>query len=259
MARKPLIAGNWKMNKSRSDLQEYFVSYFAALGENLQKVLDNIDVMFAPPAIFLSDCKQLTSEKNIKLGIQNLFFEKSGAFTGEHSIGMAKDFDVSFPIVGHSERRQFFGESDEIIGKKVSACLEHGLKPILCVGETLEERKEQKTHLVIEKQIKLALSGLGNCEGLVVAYEPVWAIGTGLSATSKEAQDVHGFIREMMSGLFGGKVAEKVRILYGGSVSPINARELLEQHDIDGALVGGASLRPLDFAQITMSAYEVVS
>jgi len=246
--RRLLIAGNWKMNKTvRESLA--FVERFSELlkGEEL----GDREILVCPP--FTSLYALSTRELPFSLGAQNMFYEESGAYTGEISPLMLKELGVKYVILGHSERRSIFKEDDELVNKKVLSAAEHGLIPILCVGESLKEREEDRTAEVIERQVVLGLRGLKEESPFVVAYEPVWAIGTGKSATPEMAQEVHRFIREIIEELFSEEKAASTQIIYGGSVKPSNAESLLKMEDIDGALVGGASLEPESFFQIATS------
>jgi triosephosphate isomerase len=251
MARRPLIAANWKMNKTISESVE-FVQQFLPLVSGISEV----DSAIAPPPTALAAVGKELSGSPTALSAQNMHWQESGAFTGEVSPVMLRDVGCTLVIVGHSERRQIFGEGDGEVAQKVSAALGEGITPILCVGETLGEREYGKTFEVIERQLLGGLEGtvVGSGAELVIAYEPVWAIGTGKTATPGEAQEVHGFIRGLMAGLVGEEVSNGIRILYGGSVKPDNCSSLMEMEDIDGALVGGASLDPESFAGIIKAA-----
>ncbi len=245
--RKTIIAGNWKMNK--------LISEAKVLVQELKELVSGIteiEIVVCPVYTSLYVVSQEIKGSNIKLGAQDCFWEESGAYTGEVSPVMLKDVGVEFVVLGHSERRQYFYETDEWVNKKTKKAIEIGLRPIVCVGEKLEEREAGKTFSIIEKQLE---GGLGNLspeeiKKVVIAYEPVWAIGTGRTATPEQAQEVHKFIRNWLSEKFGDEIAEEITIQYGGSVKPGNAKDLLSQKDIDGALVGGASLKAQDFAQI---------
>jgi len=242
---KRLIAGNWKMNKTPSETRAYLEAF-------LPKVRDYEDreVLLCPPFTSLCVAGELLKNSPVKLGAQNCHYEDGGAYTGEVSIPMLKELGCEYVIVGHSERRHLFGESDELINKKVVACLEKGVRPILCVGEKKEEREAGLTFKVVETQIRLALSGVEELtDKLDVAYEPVWAIGTGVPATPEDAAEVHAFIRSLLKEINPEGKGE-TRILYGGSVKPENASRFLEKKEIDGLLVGGASLDPESFLQI---------
>jgi triosephosphate isomerase len=232
-----LIAGNWKMNKTPSQTREYITRFL-----ELVRDVKNTEILLCPPFTSLCVAGEMLKDSHIKLGAQNCHYEEKGAFTGEISLSMLKELGVSYVIVGHSERRWLFGETDEMINKKVIACLEKGIRPILCVGEKIEDRNAGMTLKVVESQLKLGLSGLEDLAGKIdIAYEPVWAIGTGTPATPEDAQFVHRFIKEFLGD---------VRVLYGGSVSPKNAKDFLSMPDVDGLLVGTASLDPESFAQI---------
>lgn len=211
-----------------------------------------VDVVVCPPFTVLSEVSKAVLDSNIRLGAQNMSEHNSGAYTGEIGAGMLKEFSVRYVILGHSERRQYQKESDELISKKAAAAHAASLKPIVCVGETLEQREGNQTEKVLETQLKGSLAGLtkGQMEETIVAYEPVWAIGTGKTATTEQAQEAHAFIRKTLGTLFDEAVARRVRIQYGGSVKAANARELMAQPDVDGALVGGASLEDRSFADI---------
>ena len=250
--RKKIIAANWKMNMTSAD--------GASFMEDLKLELKNFDcaeIVIVPSFTALPRLSEIISELPvITLCAQNMCHEPSGAFTGEISAGMLREFFTRYVVLGHSERRIIFGESDELVNKKVKAAIAASLRPILCVGETLEERDADRHHEVLAKQLKGSLAGLDAEQMLdtVIAYEPVWAIGTGRTATPEQAQEAHAFIRKTLSEIFDPATAAKVRIQYGGSVKPDNAKELLHQPDIDGALVGGASLDPRSFAKIVQAA-----
>jgi triosephosphate isomerase len=245
--RKKIIAGNWKMFKTSFEAIELVTE----LKRNLSEVTE-VDIVVCPPFTALSEVHDVLTESNIGLGAQNLYWEDSGAFTGEVSAAMIKSTGAEYVIIGHSERRQYFHETDESVNKKIRAALKHQLIPIVCVGEVLSEREAGKTFAVIKTQCEGSLAGLSakEMEGIIMAYEPVWAIGTGKTATPAQAQEVHKFIRELLTRKFDSDVAGKVRIQYGGSVKPENTAELMGQSDIDGALVGGASLKSDSFTQI---------
>ncbi|XXF75693.1 triose-phosphate isomerase [Myxococcaceae bacterium GXIMD 01537] len=250
-ARRKVVAGNWKMNKT--------VPEALALVRELRGLVssvDGVEVVVAPPFVALAAVAKELEGSNIRLAAQNCHWEASGAFTGEVSAPMLKDVGCTYVIVGHSERRQFFGETDETVNKRARAVLKAGLTPILCVGETLAEREANRTLEVVERQVAGALAGFSAAEvaGFVLAYEPVWAIGTGRTATSDQAQEVHAAIRQQLGRLYDGRTAGRVRIQYGGSVKPDNAAELMGKPDVDGALVGGASLKAADFAAIVRGA-----
>ena len=246
--RKLIIAGNWKMNKTVADA----LAVVADMTRDLAAVKE-VDIVVCPPFTALqSVSKAILETKNIKLGAQNMSENNFGAFTGEICAGMLKEFSVRYVILGHSERRLYQKESDALIAKKASAVHAAALKPIVCVGETLAEREANQTEKVLETQVRGSLAGLTKEQIVetVLAYEPVWAIGTGKTATTQQAQDAHAFIRRLLAKMFDEAAAKKVRIQYGGSVKPANAKELMSQLDVDGALVGGASLEARSFADI---------
>jgi len=239
--RKIFMAGNWKMNMTEAEALE-----FVKQVKPLVKDVTDKTMLICPPLVAISKLKEALAGSNIALGSQNMHFEDKGAFTGEVSGPMLKAVGAEYVILGHSERRQYFCETDEIVNKKLKAALKHKLLPIVCCGETLEQREKNETMKVIEDQIKGSLAGLSKDEWkqTTIAYEPIWAIGTGKTASPEQAQEVHAFIR----GLLPAEVAQEVRILYGGSVKPDNVKELMAKPDIDGGLVGGASLKPESFA-----------
>ena len=243
--RKPIIAGNWKMNKTIAEAVEFVNDIKGKLNDA------DVDVVICAPFTLLKDLKEVTKGSNIKIGAQNMHFAENGAFTGEISSTMLKELSIDYVIIGHSERRQYFSETNETCNKKVLKALEVGIDPILCCGETLEERETDKTKDVVKTQV---ISGLANVKAedlskVVIAYEPIWAIGTGKTATAKQANDVISYIREVIASLYG-ELANQVRIQYGGSVKPSNVVEIMGQSDIDGALVGGASLKPSDYISL---------
>ena len=248
--RKPIIAGNWKLNKTSLEA----IDLVNELKRNIADITD-VDIVVCPVFTALQGVSEILTESNIALGAQNVYWEDSGAFTGEVSVPMLKDLSVRYVIVGHSERRQYFGETDETVNKKLKAVLKHGLTPIVCIGESLEEREAAKTFDVIQKQCEGSLAELSPEEmgQVILAYEPVWAIGTGKTATPDQAQEVHQFIREFLKKNFNEETAAAVRIQYGGSVKPDNINDLIARQDIDGALVGGASLKADAFAGIVKS------
>ena len=245
--RTPIIAGNWKMYKKSAEAEEMVNALIPLVKDN-----NYAELAVCPPFTALSAVASLISETNIELGAQNCYFEEEGAFTGEVSTAMLKDLSCKYVIVGHSERRQYFGETDENINKKILALYGADLIPIVCVGELLEQRKSEKTFDVVSKQIKICLRDLptDKMKETVIAYEPVWAIGTGLTATPLQAQEVHKMLREPLMELFGEDVSKTVRIQYGGSVKPENVKDIMAEEDIDGALVGGASLQAETFSKI---------
>ena len=243
--RKPIIAGNWKMHKTIAEALE-FVNEVKDRVNN-----DKVEAVICAPFTLLKDLKQATKGTNIKIGAQNMHFEEKGAFTGEISPLMLKELDMDYVVIGHSERRQYFNETDETVNKKVLKALEVGIDPILCVGETLEEREAGNTKDVCKVQVEKALENVSkeDLAKVVIAYEPEWAIGTGKTATSEDANDVIAYIREVVANLYG-ELANEVRIQYGGSVKPSNVAEIMNQSDIDGALVGGASLEANDYVEL---------
>ncbi len=246
--RKKIIAANWKMNMTLNEAESYFDTFLREVGEE-----SAVEIVIVPPFTALAKVSELLSKvQNVKLGAQNMHAAKSGAFTGEISAAMLRELFVRYVVLGHSERRTLFGETDEVVNKKVHAALEASLKPIVCIGETLEQRDAGKVNAVLETQIKGSLAGLSAKELLetVIAYEPVWAIGTGRTATPEQAQEAHAFIRKTLAAISDTATADKIRIQYGGSVKPENTATLMSQPDIDGALVGGASLDARAFAEI---------
>ncbi len=254
--RKPIIAGNWKLYKTIGQAIE--------LANGLKRELfkfdpEAVDVVICPVYTALSEVSEVIAESCIQMGAQDLYWMDEGAYTGEVSAPLIKDAGCRFVIIGHSERRQFFGETNETVNKKLSAALKHGLTPIVCVGETLAEREGNKTFDILADHINNGLAGIPETDAvkIIIAYEPVWAIGTGKTATSAQAQEVHKYIRGLLSKLYSIETAEAIRIQYGGSVKPENIKELISQLDVDGALVGGASLKVDSFASIIKLASEV--
>ena len=245
--RKPFIAGNWKMNNTRAAAKELV----SALKPLVADVKD-VEIAVAPTFTCLQDVAEILKGSNIELSAQNISYAAKGAYTGEISADMLKDVGCSHAIIGHSERRQFFGETDEGVAKRVRAALDNGIVPIVCVGESLAEREAGKTFDVVLGQIVNGLASVKKEEAatVVIAYEPVWAIGTGLTATPQQAQDMHAFIRGCIAGNFGEKAAEEISILYGGSCKPSNAKEIFSKPDVDGGLIGGAALKCADFKGI---------
>lgn len=244
--RRKVIAGNWKMNMNPVEGLEYMTEFIP-----LVKDTEN-EVIICAPYIDLMELVRVTKGTNVKVGAQNIHWEESGAYTGEISASMLKDIGVEYVIIGHSERRQYFAETDETVNKKIKAAFENDLKPIVCVGETLEQREEGLTKKVITDQTRLALEGLTDEQvaNTIIAYEPIWAIGTGKTATSEDANNSVKEIREEICKIYGQNVAQRVIIQYGGSVKSSNAKELFTTSDIDGGLVGGASLKPEEFSKI---------
>ncbi len=247
MSRKPFLAGNWKMYKTSSEAQN-----FAKEFKSLVADVKDRDILICASFTLLSVLAKEFKETNIMLGAQNMYYEKEGAFTGEVSPLQLIDIGVKYVILGHSERRHIFGETDELINKKVKAALQYDLLPILCVGELIEEREAGKTETVVKTQVVEGFRGLSKDEALkvTIAYEPVWAIGTGKTATPEDADNVHSFIRQVLSEIYDKDASEKIRIQYGGSVKPENIDSLMSKPNIDGALVGGASLKADSFTRI---------
>lgn len=241
--RRPFIAANWKMNKTISETQEFISNLVHAV-----KDVTDVDIVIAPPFTSLSIAAEKIKGTNIILAAQDVFYEEKGAYTGEISPLMLIDIGCNYVIIGHSERRQYFHETDEIVNKKIKAAKKVGLKIIFCIGESLEEREAGKTFDVLKREIEKGLNGT-DIEDIVIAYEPIWAIGTGKTATSEQAQEAHAYIRERLKILYGNK-GDEIRILYGGSVTPENIDSLMACKDVDGALVGGASLKVDSFVRL---------
>lgn len=246
--RRTLVAANWKMNGNKQSVAELLVAFKAGMN-------GNADVAVFPSALYVPQVAEALAGSDIAYGVQNAYFEASGAYTGETSIAMASEFGCQYILIGHSERRELFGETDDVIARKVAETLDAGLVPMLCVGETLEQREAGVTEKVVAEQLQAVLDvvGIAAFEKIVVAYEPVWAIGTGKTASPEQAQDVHAFIRKMLASE-DAAVAQKTRILYGGSVKAASAEALFGQPDIDGGLVGGASLIADEFVAICNAA-----
>ena len=242
--RTPMIAGNWKMNTTVSEASELV----KAMKDGLDRIAD-VEKVLCPPFVSLAAVRELIRGTSVKLGAQDVFYEEKGAYTGEISPSMLAEL-CEYVIIGHSERRQYFNETGEIVNKKIAAAMKADLKTILCVGERQEENKAGKTEEVVSEQLRSSLAGINNLDGLVIAYEPVWAIGTGRAATGEQANATISLIRRNISELYGEKTAKDVRILYGGSVTADNTTEFMQQPDIDGALVGGASLKASEFLNI---------
>lgn len=244
--RIPIIAGNWKMNKNISEAIELVNS----IKEESNKT--DVEVVVCVPATCLNEVKKVAKDSNLKIGAQNMHWEESGAFTGEISPTMLNEIGVDYVIIGHSERRQYFNETDETVNKKIKSAISHKINPILCVGETLEQRESGKEKEVVKNQIVKDLEDISaeDIQKIVIAYEPIWAIGTGKTASSDDANEMTAFIREIVKELYTEEVSEDVRIQYGGSVKPKNVTEIMNKSDIDGALVGGASLKAEDFKQL---------
>jgi triosephosphate isomerase len=245
--RKLIIAGNWKMNKTGAEALDLVRDLKRSLGS-----IKEVDIVVCPPFTALAEVSKAILDSNIRLGAQDISQHSFGAYTGEIAAGMLKEFSTRYVIVGHSERRQYHFETDDVICRKALAALKAALKPIVCIGETLADRDEGKMQKVLENQVRGCFAGFtkSQAEETVIAYEPVWAIGTGKTASAQQAQEAHAFIRHLISKLFDDTVARRVRLQYGGSVKPTNARELMSLPDVDGALVGGASLEPRSFADI---------
>jgi triosephosphate isomerase (TIM) len=250
--RKKIVAANWKMNMTQAEAGRFVESLLLDLGD-----ISDVEVVIIPPFTAIAKVTEsLGKARNIKVGAQNMYWERSGAFTGEISAGLLRDLFVRYVVLGHSERRALFSETDEIVNRKVRAAHESTLRPIVCVGETLAQRDKGNVEKILAIQLRGSLAELTEKElqETVIAYEPVWAIGSGRNATPEQAQQAHSFIRGTLGEMFDETTADRVRIQYGGSVKPENARELMSQPDIDGALVGGASLDPRSFAQIVKAA-----
>ncbi|WP_273131136.1 triose-phosphate isomerase [Metabacillus sp. HB246100] len=245
--RKPIIAGNWKMNKVASEAKSFVEEV-----KSLVPTAESVDSVVCAPALFLESLVNSTKDTDLKIGAQNMHFEESGAFTGEISPVALNDLGVSYVVLGHSERREMFAETDESVNQKTLAAFKHGLTPIVCCGETLEEREAGKTNELVGDQVKKALQGLSEdqVKETVIAYEPIWAIGTGKSSSAEDANEVCAHIRQVVASEFSQAAADAVRIQYGGSVKPANIKEYMAQPDIDGALVGGASLEAQSFLQL---------
>ena len=245
--RRPFISGNWKMFKTVKETKDYFSEF-----NSLVKGVDDRDIVLGVPSVALTTAVKSTEGTNVAISAQNCHWEAEGAFTGEISVSMIKEAGAEYVIVGHSERRQFFGETDESVNKKVKSVLAGGLFPVMCIGESQTEREAEKTLEVILSQLTRGLEGLTpeQFQNVIIAYEPVWAIGTGLTATPEQAQEVHAYIRNEIKKIFNENIAKELKILYGGSVKPGNIGDLMAKPDLDGALVGGASLKPEDFASI---------
>jgi triosephosphate isomerase len=245
--RKPIIAGNWKMNKTPEEAERLIHALIPLVWS-----AQDVDVVVCPPFVCIAAAAQALKGSNIRLGAQHMHYEQSGAYTGEIAPGMLKALGVEYVILGHSERRQYFGETDEGVNKKARAAIAEGITPIICVGETLEERENGSTAEIVRKQTELALLGLTaeQAADVVIAYEPIWAIGTGKTATAQDANETIGTIRATVAQSFGANAGASVRIQYGGSMKPSNAAELMAMPEIDGGLIGGASLKAEDFSAI---------
>ncbi|MGR6117091.1 triose-phosphate isomerase [Aeribacillus composti] len=245
--RKPIIAGNWKMHKTLEEAKSFVKEV-----KSLVPPQDKVDSVICAPALFLGQLVELAEGSELKIGAQNMHFEESGAYTGEISPVALADIGVDYVIIGHSERREMFAETDETVNKKVLAAFKHKLTPIVCVGESLAEREAGKTNEIVGDQVKKALAGVdaSAVKNIVIAYEPIWAIGTGKSSSPEDANEVCAHIRGVITDIYSDDVANEVRIQYGGSVKPENIKDFLNQPEIDGALVGGASLEPRSFLQL---------
>ena len=252
--RKPFLAGNWKMNTNGAGSLDLVSSLVKTLSD-----ITTVDIAVCPPFVYLQSVAKALSSSNISLGAQNVYFEGDGAFTGEISCRILKDVCCTYVIIGHSERRHVMGETDELINKKINAAISGGLLPIFCVGELLEQREAGRTREVVSGQIKNGLSGISTekIEAVTIAYEPVWAIGTGKTASAKQAQEVHEMIRGLIGQMYDETIAETLRIQYGGSAKPANTAELMRCPDVDGLLIGGASLKANDFAAMVRTVAEM--
>ncbi|HXM30472.1 MAG TPA: triose-phosphate isomerase [Chthoniobacterales bacterium] len=254
--RKKILAANWKMNLTHIEAESYMHTFLGEIGE-----VDDVEIVMIPPFTSIPVLAQISEKAPfIRIGAQNMYWERSGAYTGEISATMLRVLFVKYVVIGHSERRMLFGETDETVNRKVHSALEAGLRPIVCVGESTTQRDNDEVETVLRRQLELGLKDLSvkDAVEIVIAYEPVWAIGTGRTATPAQAEEAHRFIRSVLSKMFGTGPAERVRIQYGGSVKPDNAQELLRRSDIDGALIGGASLDPHSFAKIIRHAEAVL-
>lgn len=250
--RKKLVAGNWKMYKDKSETAELI----SQLKEKLKENTPDVEIAICPPFTSIELAGELIKNSPVHLGAQNMHSEIEGAYTGEISAKMLKSFGVEYVILGHSERRTYFKESDEFINQKIKRAIEFDIKPIFCLGETLEEREAGRTFEVVENQLTKGLSGVSRLDlrKIVIAYEPVWAIGTGRTASPEQAQEVHSFLRRKIAELFDSEISQEIKILYGGSVKPDNAKNLFKQPDIDGGLIGGACLKADSFYEIILAA-----
>jgi triosephosphate isomerase len=247
--RRPFIAANWKMNKSIGETEEFINAFLPMI-----KDVSDVDILIAPPFTSLDAAASLLSRSNVKLAAQNVYYEEKGAFTGEISPSMLLAARCTCVIIGHSERRQYFAENDEIVNKKIKTARNNGLEVILCIGESLQEREENRTFEVLDKQLTGSLQDI-SLDGLTIAYEPIWAIGTGKTATKEQANEAHSYIRDWLRK--NKENADDLRIQYGGSVTPDNVKSLMSQPEVDGALVGGASLKPDSFAKLVIGSSKV--
>lgn len=249
--RKNIVAGNWKMNKTFAEAEELLT----ALAEKSEKNESKCETVVCPPSVYLELASDFADESELKVGGQNVNNHKNGAFTGEISASMLESMDIDYCIIGHSERRKYYGETNKLLAEKANALLEHGIIPIYCCGEVIEEREKEIHFDVVKTQLADGIFHLSDEEfqNVVIAYEPVWAIGTGLTATPEQAQEMHAFIRKLIAGRYNDKMADDTTILYGGSCNSGNAKELFSQKDVDGGLIGGASLKAEEFLKITDS------
>lgn len=257
--RAKLVAGNWKMHKTRDEVDAFFAEFFPSVERDRARAGGCVDVLFAVPAPYVERAVSSCASQRARVFAQNVHPESQGAFTGEVSIPMMRSVGAAGTLVGHSERRQLFGESHEVVAKKMKACLEQAFTPILCIGETKDERIAGRTEKVLEEQLASVLALCPDLKDTIIAYEPVWAIGTGLTASKEQAQEAHAFIRGFLAKKLGQEKADSMTILYGGSVKPENFAELIAQKDIDGGLVGGASLKPKDFASLVATAANLMA
>ncbi len=242
--RKPIIAGNWKMNNTIEEGKNLLESIKA------KELAEDVETLVCVPFTFLAEAKRILDGSEVKLGAQNMHYADSGAYTGEISPLMLKELNVEYVLIGHSERRQYFQEDNKLINKKIKSALAHGINPILCVGESLEEREAGREVEVVNKQVDEALEGIDDIENIVIAYEPVWAIGTGKTASADDANNMLRSIRENLEKTYNSEVSQKIRLQYGGSVKPNTIKELMDKEEVDGALVGGASLNADDFSKL---------
>lgn len=252
--KKPLVAANWKMNKTHTEFNEFINQFNEELSKN-KNYQFNTEVVICPPYLYLAEMTKMFEAKNINVGSQNISEHSEGAYTGEISASMLKSINVKYCIIGHSERRKYFNETNEQLAKKIDIALKNDLIPIFCCGETFDERQADKQFAVVDEQLKESLFHLpaNMIQKCVIAYEPVWAIGTGLTASSSQAQEMHAFIRDLITNKYNFKTSSEIRILYGGSCNSKNAKELFCQNDIDGGLIGGASLKHDEFIKILLA------
>ena len=252
--RKKIIAGNWKMNKTFSEAEDLLTE----ITDSIEKLdLGSVEVIVCPPALYLELASDFAQDSKLAVGAQNCSDKEFGAYTGEISAPMLDSMELSYCIVGHSERRQYYGETDASVNAKIVSLLNNGITPIVCIGESLQQRENKETEKVILAQLKGAFKGIDFSKEILIAYEPIWAIGTGKTATPQQAQDIHKLIRDWLKGNYGIDVAESIHILYGGSMKPENVEELLKQTDIDGGLIGGASLDSSKFSSMINTAVKM--